>query len=101
MRITRVLRSHLGDIDLQQFWAEALATAVYVRNRVTSRGLSAHITPHHIWMGCAPNLEHLRVFASRCWYVLPGHKVKKLDARAREAMLIGYSLASKAYNFGT
>ncbi len=28
---------------------------------------------------------------------LPGHKVKKLDARAREAMLIGYSLASKAY----
>ncbi len=29
--------------------------------------------------------------------MLPGHKAKKLDALAREAMLIGYSLASKAY----
>ncbi len=85
---------HQKNID-KRFWAEALATAVYVRNRVTSRGLSASITPHHIWMGCAPNLEHLRAFGSRCWDVLPGRKVKKLDARAREAMLIGYSLASK------
>ncbi len=95
MNLVRSMLHH-KNID-KRFWAEALATAVYVRNRVTSRGLSANITPHHIWMGCAPNLEHLRAFGSRCWYVLPGHKVKKLDARAREAMLIGYSLASKAY----
>ncbi len=87
MNLVRSMLHH-KNID-KRFWADALATAVYVRNRVTSRGLSANITPHHIWMGCAPNLEHLRAFGSRCWYVLPGHKGKKLDARAREAMLVG------------
>ncbi len=46
------------------------------------------MTPHHLRIGSAPNLEHMRVFGSRCWYVLPGHKVKKLDSRAREAIMV-------------
>ncbi len=40
----------------------------------------------------------MRVFGSRCWYVLPGHKVKKLDSRAREARFVGYASSSKGYN---
>ncbi len=32
-----------------------------------------------------------------CWYVLPGHKVKKLDSRAREAIFVGYASSSKGY----
>ncbi len=72
---------HHENID-KRLWAEAVATAFYGRNRVISRGLSAKVTPHHIWMGCAPNLEHLHPFGSRCWYPLPGHKVKKIDAHA-------------------
>lgn len=87
---------HQRNID-KRFWAEALSTAVYIRNRVTSRGLPANTTPHHIWMGCPPDLAHLRVFGSKCWYILPKQKVKKLDPRAREGMMIGYSSASKAY----
>ncbi len=100
--LMNLVRSMLHDKNIEKrFWAEALSTADYVRNRVTSRGIPRNITPHHIWMGCAPNLEHLRTFKSRCWYVLPRHKVKNLDARAREAMLIGYSSARKAYKLGT
>ena len=66
MNLVRSMLHHKS-ID-KRFWAEALATAVYVRNRVTSRGLPLNLTPHHIWMGCAPNLEHMRVFGYRCWY---------------------------------
>ena len=81
----------------KRFWAEALATAVYVRNRVTSRALGNNVTPHHLWHGQAPDLSHMRVFGARCWYVLPRAKVKKLDPRAREAVMMGYSAQSKGY----
>ncbi|CDF77556.1 Retrovirus-related Gag-Pol polyprotein [Chondrus crispus] len=81
----------------KRFWAEALATAVYVRNRVTSRALPVNTTPHHIWMKSTPNVGHLRVFGSKCWYTLPKLELRKLDLRAREAMFLGYSQCSKAY----
>ena len=81
----------------KEFWAEALATAVYVRNRVTSRAIEKNKTPHHLWRGIPPNLSHLRVFGSKCWYKIPPSRVKKLDERAREAVMIGYADSSKAY----
>lgn len=81
----------------KKFWAEALSTAVYIRNRVISRSLPPNITPHHRWMGKTPNVSHLRVFGSKCWYVIPKHKLKKLDARSREGLMMGYSTQSKGY----
>ena len=93
-----LVRSMLHDKSLpKKFWAEALATAVYVRNRVTSRSLPSNTTPYHIWFGKAPDLSHMRVFGSQCWYVLPKKDVKKLDARTREALMMGYSSQSKGY----
>ena len=93
-----LVRSMLHEKSLpKKFWAEALATAVYVRNRVTSRSLPSNITPYHIWFGKAPDLSHMRVFGSQCWYVLPKKDVKKLDARTREARMMGYSSQSKGY----
>ena len=79
------------------FWAEALATAVYIRNRVTSRSIEKGTTPFHHWHGNTPNLAHIRVFGCRCWYGVQKSKLKKLDSRAREAVLIGYADKSKAY----
>ena len=81
----------------KKFWAEALSTAVYVRNRMTSRSLPANVTPYHRWMGQDPNLSHLRVFGCQCWYVLPRKHIRKLDPRANEGMFVGYSLQSKGY----
>ncbi|CDF39395.1 unnamed protein product [Chondrus crispus] len=81
----------------KRFWAEALATSIYVRNRVTSRALPVNTTPHHIWMNSTPNVGHLRVFGSKCWYTLPKLELRKLDLRAREAMFLGYSQCSRAY----
>ena len=51
------VRSMLRTSSLdKKFWAEALATAVYIRNRVVSRSLPYNITPHHRWIGEAPNI---------------------------------------------
>lgn len=87
---------HTAGID-KKFWAEALQTAVYVRNRVTSRSLPKHTTPYHLWHGSMPNLGHLRIFGSPCFYTVPKKKQTKLDPRSRCAIFMGYSHQSKGY----
>ena len=96
--LTDLVRSMLYQKNMEKkFWAEALATAVYSRNRVTSHALPENITPFHIWHNKTPDLSHMRVFGSRCWYILPKKKVKKLDARSKEGIMMGYSKQSKGY----
>lgn len=53
------------------FSAESMATALYVRNQVTTLALPDNTTSYHIWHGKAPGLSHIRVIGSQCWYVLP------------------------------
>ncbi len=92
------VRSLLQTAKLEKkFWAEALSTAVYVRNRVTSSSLPRNITPYHLWKGNSPDLSYFRVFGSKCWYVVPKNKVRKLDARSKEGLMMGYSSQSKGY----
>ncbi len=76
---------HAKNMD-KQFWAEAVQTAAYIRNRVTSRSLPNDITPFHRWYGKVPNLSHARIFGSSCHYILPKSKVKSLDGRSRKAV---------------
>lgn len=93
-----LVRSMLQSAKLDKsFWAEALATAVYIRNRVTSHSLPEGITPYHRWMNKPPSFSHIRVFGCHCWYVIPKSKVKKLDPRSREGIMVGYSAQSKGY----
>jgi transposase InsO family protein len=79
----------------KRFWAEALSTDVYMRNRVTSNSLSVDTRLHHIWVGPPPNVSLMRVFGSRCWYVIPSSNVRKLDSRSKEAMTVCYASQSK------
>ena len=97
--LMNLVRSMLAHKTINnRFWAEALATAVYVRNSATSSVLPPNTTPHHKWMGKAPNVGHIRVFGSKCWYTLPKVKVKRLDPRAREAL--GMQRAVRHTSFG-
>ena len=79
------------------YWAEALKTAVYIRNRVTSRTLPRNKTPYHFWNKTKPDLAHLRVFGSECWYKVTKVHLRKLDARWRPALMIGYASNQKGY----
>ena len=83
--------------DTKGFWAEALTNTVYIRTRVTSRAIPAKMTPYRLWMKSVPNVGHLRVFGSKCWYTLLKLNIQKLDARAKEAIFLGYAENSKAY----
>ena len=54
----------------EHYWAEAVATAAYLRNRVPTRSLKS-TTPFEKWYNRKPNLSHVRVFG--CIYVLCLH----------------------------
>ncbi len=82
------------------FWAEALVTAAYIRNRVTSRSLPKNTTSFHIRFGKPPNISHLRVFGSRCWYKVNTPHHPRLDSRAREGVMLGYAPTEKRTNCG-
>ena len=96
--LIELVRSMLHQKQMEKkFWAEALAVAVHVRNRVTTRGLSPTTTPYEVMFGKKPNMSYLRVFGSRCWYNLRRPNVDKLDPRAREAVMIGYARGIQGY----
>ena len=44
------------------FWAEAVNTANYLRNRSPCLSLRGHITPYEAWHGKKPDIAHLRTF---------------------------------------
>lgn len=84
-------------ILLKSFWAQAMATAMYVRNCVAPRALSSDTTPHHIWGNRAPSLLPMRKFGCAYWYALPKQTLKKLHSCSRAADFIKYSKQSMAY----
>ena len=91
-------RSMLLSAKLEpRFWAEALSTAVHVRNRVISRSLPSTVTPYHRWMGKSTDFSYLRMFGSKCFYVTPKSNKKKLDERSRQGIMLGYPLQTKGY----
>jgi hypothetical protein len=62
-------RSMLSSAELgQEFWAEAVGTACYLVNRSPSSMLDDK-TPHEVWTGKKPFLQHLRVFGCDALYI--------------------------------
>ncbi len=80
-----------------EFWAEALSTAAYIRSRVTSRSLNKTETSFYLWFGKTSDVAHLRVFGSTCWYKVNHPSLGSLDRRACKAIFLGYATNQKAY----
>lgn len=78
-----------------KFWAEAVLTATYLRNRCPSRSLNGE-TPHKIWTGKIPTAAHFQIFGTK-GYMLNKANKGKFDQRSIECIFIGYSTESKAY----
>ena len=60
MESARSMLSHAGLSN--RYWAEAVATAAYIRNCIPTAAIKEGQTPYERWYGKKPNVSHLKVF---------------------------------------
>lgn len=95
--IIEMARTMLNESRLKRhFWAEAVNTAVYIKNRLPSRVLEGS-TPYQRWYKNKPNLDHFKVFGSIAYCHVPKEKRTKLDYKAEKCLMLGYDVNAKAY----
>jgi hypothetical protein len=96
--IVEKARCLLFDAHLpKSFWAEAVNTTVYMKNRSPAAGLDSNSTPYEMWTGRKPNVSHLRIFGSPVMVHIPKEKRRKWDKKAGKMYLVGYSDNIKGY----
>ena len=89
-------RAMLRSAELpEMLWAEAIATAAYMMNRVPNR--KDKVTPFEQWHGSKPSLDHLRVFGCEAYVWIPPCKRKKLDDTSVPGRLVGHTDSDKIY----
>ena len=86
---------HQAKLPLE-FWAEACSTAVYLLNRSPTTALKNE-TPFERLVGTKPDITHLKVFGCVSYVHVPNSKRRKLDAKARKAIFVGYPPGVKGY----
>jgi len=78
------------------FWAEAVATACYIRNRCPTSTLKGK-TPCEVWTGELPRLSHMKTFGSTVYVLNKDTSKDKFGARSNKGIFIGYPRESKGY----
>lgn len=78
-----------------RFWGECVQATIYILDILPSRILNGK-SSFELLYGRKPSLTHLRVFDFLC-YATNMLKEDKFAARARHAVLIGYSTTQKRY----
>jgi hypothetical protein len=79
------------------FWAEAINTTMYIRNRCISKALGTDTTPEELWTGTKPEIDHLHVFGCDAYALIKDHH-PKFHPKAEKCILVGYAENSKAYH---
>lgn len=78
------------------FWAEAVHTANYIRNRCPTTALSGQI-PFTLWKGKKPTVIYMHSFGSKAYYKDKGSQKGKFDSSSELGIFMGYDIQSKAY----
>ena len=61
--LTESARAMIAHANLpNDYWAEAIATAAYVKNRAPTTAFEIDTTPYERWYGKKPDVTHLKVF---------------------------------------
>ena len=69
---------------------------MYIHNRSPTRALNK-ITPYESVFKTKPNISHLKVFGSKAYLHRPLSTRDKLDRKAKNCLMGGYSMEYKAY----
>lgn len=78
------------------FWAEAVLTANYIRNRCPSRVLRGK-SPFEKLYNKLPVVKHFRDFGCDTYSLINKPNQGKVEPRSRKGIFLGYSENSKAY----
>ncbi|KAL0334640.1 UNVERIFIED_CONTAM: Copia protein [Sesamum radiatum] len=81
----------------KEFWAEAVACAVYLLNRSPTRSLEK-ITPQEAWSGWKPSVKHLRVFGSIFMFMCRNNKERSLMTGVRRWYFLAMMRAQRGTN---
>ena len=96
--ILETAKSMLSFAKLDKFfWAEAVSTAVYIRNR--SLPSNDSVEPYEKWFGTKPDVSNLCNFGCRAIVHVPREKRKKLDAKSNNCVFVGYPGHKKGDKF--
>lgn len=77
----------------EEFWAEAVSTAVYQINRSPSSAIDSNI-PEELWLGKEPGYKHMKRFGSVAYV----HKDQgKLKPRSVKGVFLSYPVGVKDY----
>jgi len=90
-------RAMLSDYDLPNFlWGEAVATSVYVHNRVLNK-MSPDKTAFERIFNQKPNLKHLHVFGCKAFAQNPKEIRRVWDAKSKLHIFVGYDGLSQKF----
>ena len=79
-----------------EFWAEAINTTIYLKNRSPTRCFD-NVTPFEALYGSKPVVNNLKVFGCKSFSHIPKENRRKLDAKATKCIFIGYCSEFKEY----
>nr|ADB85323.1 putative retrotransposon protein [Phyllostachys edulis] len=79
----------------RRFWAETIATACYIANRVFLRP-SLGKTSYELRFGRKPSVSHFRVFRAKCFILNIGN-LDKFELRTSDGLFLGYPAHSRGF----
>ena len=95
--IQETARSMMHNVGLgEKFWAEAVCTAVIIRNRSPTVAVD-NMTPYECFHGKKPDVSNFKVFGCKAYMHVPKENRKKWDSKTKKSIFVGYSITSKGY----
>ena len=83
---------------LKCFWAEAVATAVYLLNISPTKAVFNR-TPYEAWRGNKPKVSQLRVFGCIAYALVNSQARRKLDEKCENVSLLDIAHNSKPISY--
>ena len=79
-----------------EYWGEAVATAVYIMNRCPTKSVKNKV-PQEAWTCMNHSVSHLNFFGCVAYAHVRDEMRKKLDNKGHKSNFDGYSEDTKAY----
>ncbi|CAK9832720.1 Retrovirus-related Pol polyprotein from transposon TNT 1-94 [Anthophora retusa] len=95
--LLELTRSSLKSAHLpKRFWAAAVTTAAYIKNRVCHAAINDKVSLA-VWIERTPSVRHLKVYGCLACARLPEQGRRKLNDRTVECIFLGYATQIRGY----